>query len=66
MIFFSESALRNAVENFLVHYHTERPHQGLDHKILQPGDEVGQQVGTIECRERLGGMLKYYYRETAA
>jgi hypothetical protein len=26
---------------------------------------VGQVVGNIECRERLGGMLRYYYRDAA-
>ena len=30
--------------------------------ILQPGPEVGQKVGVIACRERLGGLLKYYHR----
>jgi len=34
----------------------------LENKIIDPGDEVGQ-VGQIKCRERLGGILKYYYRD---
>ena len=25
----------------------------------------GQSTGEIRCRERLGGMLRYYYREAA-
>jgi hypothetical protein len=33
----------------------------LDNQIIQPGDEVGQSTGQIECRERLGGMLHYYH-----
>ena len=65
MIFFSETALRNATTEFLLHYHGERAHQGLDHQILQPGPEVGQKVGAIACRERLGGLLKYYHRKAA-
>jgi putative transposase len=65
MIFFGEAALRKAVEDYLAHYHSERNHQGLDHKILQPGTEVCQTVGAIECRERLGGLLKYYHRKAA-
>ena len=40
-------------------------HQGLDHQILEPGPEVGQQAGDIVCRERLGGLLKYYHRQAA-
>jgi hypothetical protein len=56
---------RLAVEQFLIHYHTERANQGLDHQILEPGPEAGQQAGVIMCRERLGGLLKYYYWEAA-
>jgi len=65
MIFFGEQALRNAVNSYLEHYHTQRNHQGLAHKIIDPGPEVGQVAGTIECRERLGGLLNYYYRKAA-
>ena len=65
MIFFGEKSLRRAVTAFFKHYHGERNHQGLDNQIIEPGDEVGQVVGNIECRERLGGMLRYYYRDAA-
>ena len=57
--------LSNAVRQFLTHYHTERNHQSLDNKIIQPGDEVGRHEGDVQSRERLGGMLRYYYREAA-
>ena len=65
MIFFGDAMLRNAVLQFLDHYHRERNHQGLDNRILMPGAEVGQMTGTLECRERLGGLLRYYYRAAA-
>ena len=65
MIFFGENSLRNAVREFLAHYHGERNHQGLNNKIIDPGEEVGQIGGSIECRERLGGMLRYYHRKAA-
>jgi putative transposase len=65
MIFFGERSLRNACNEFLLHYHEERNHQGLGNNILEPGDEVGSIVGKIECRERLGGLLRYYYRDAA-
>jgi hypothetical protein len=29
------------------------------------GEEVGAVAGKIACRERLGGMLRYYYRDAA-
>lgn len=65
MIFFGENSLRKAIKVFLVHYHEERNHQGLENKLIEPGDEVGRVAGKVACRERLGGMLRYYYREAA-
>ena len=65
MIFFGEKPLQNAVADFLAHYHQERNHQGLNNQLLQPGNEVGRIAGDVACRERLGGMLRYYYRQAA-
>ncbi|KKK80312.1 hypothetical protein LCGC14_2824740 [marine sediment metagenome] len=65
LIFFGENMLRNAVRQFLEHYHTERNHQSLDNKIIEPDDGVGQTTGEINCRERLGGILRYYHRTAA-
>jgi len=62
MIFFGDPSLRRAVKAFLIHYHDERNHQGLGNRIISPSDEVGATAGKIECRERLGGMLRYYHR----
>ena len=64
MIFFGENSLRTAVQEYLIHYHTERNHQGLDNKIIAP-DDVGQTDGEIERRQRLGGLLNYYHRQAA-
>jgi len=63
MIFFGEKSLRRAVTAYVEHYHTERNHQGLENRLIDA--EVGHVVGKIKCRERLGGMLKFYYREAA-
>jgi hypothetical protein len=62
MVFFGETMLRRAVSSYLDHYHRERNHQGLGNTVLEPGEEVGQADGQIECRERLGGLLRYYRR----
>jgi len=43
----------------------ERNHQGLDNRLIEPGEEVGSTDGEVACRERLGGMLRYYYRKAA-
>ena len=65
MVFFGEDSLRRAVSAYLGHYHTERNHQGLANLIIVPDRQVGDSEGNIECRERLGGMLKYYHRQAA-
>ena len=65
MIFLGEKSLRRAVTDYLEHYHAERNHQGLSNKIIERGNEVGAVSGKIECRERLGGLLNYYYRDAA-
>ena len=53
---------KTAVVGFLAHYHAERNHQRLDNRLIEPGEEVGSTAGEVACRERLGGMLRYYYR----
>jgi putative transposase len=65
IIFFGEKSLQNTVAEFLSHFHAERNHQGLGNRLIEPGDGVGRTTGEVECRERLGGMLRYYYRKTA-
>ena len=65
MIFFGERSLRRAVTEYLVHYHAERNHQGLENRLIDPNEEVGRSDGDVQCRERLGGMLRYYYRQAA-
>lgn len=65
MIFFGETSLRRAVSDYLDHYHEERNHQGLGNQIIGPGDEVGRTEGDVQCRKRLGGLLRYYYRDAA-
>ena len=65
MVFFGQRSLERALREFVAHYHGERNHQGLANRIIDPDGEVGQTVGEIHCRERLGGMLRHYHREAA-
>jgi putative transposase len=65
IVFFGENALRRAITAYLDHYHSERNHQGLCNQLIEPGDDVGRETGKIKCRDRLGGMLRYYYRAAA-
>jgi len=48
MIFFGQNSLRNAVLEFLAHYHRERNHQGMANRILDPGREVGWRQGKLQ------------------
>lgn len=65
MIFLGEDHLRRVVGEYLEYYQGERNHQGLDGRIIEPRSEVGAAVGKVRRRQRLGGMLNYYYRDAA-
>ncbi len=67
LILFGEGSLRRALTQFQEHYHSERNHQGKGNVLLFPrADELLKSSGSsIECRERLGGLLKYYQRRAA-
>ena len=65
MVFFGEKSLRKAAGQFLVHYHQERNHQGLGNRLIEARKEVSRTVGEVQCRQRLGGLLRYYCREAA-
>ena len=65
MILIGESSLHRAVSQFVLHYHGERNHQGLENKIIRPEFPAFPSEGDVCCRKRLGGLLRYYYREAA-
>ena len=66
LILFGEASLRRALTQFTEHYHAERNHQGKGNPLLFPSAEQRSQRGpSIGCRERLGGLLKYYHRRAA-
>lgn len=65
LIFFGENSLRRAVNEFVRHYHEERNHQALGNRLIEPEDGVGKTTGELCCQERLGGLLRYYYRQAA-
>jgi putative transposase len=63
MILFGEGAVRKATAEFMAHYHSER--QGLDNTLICPEPEHAGAKGEVHRRERLGGLLNYYYRKAA-
>lgn len=67
LVLFGERSLRHALSQYVSHFHTERNHQGQGNVILfpEPADRIGEGAGEIRTRERLGGLLKFYYRQAA-
>jgi hypothetical protein len=57
--------LRNAIREFVEHYHRERNHQGLGNRLIVPMEMKAETPGAVERRQRLGGLLNYYYRKAA-
>ena len=67
LILFGEASLRHVLSEYLVHFHRERNHQGKGNVLLFPAaTQAKNRVdGSVGCKERLGGLLKYYHREAA-
>jgi putative transposase len=65
LILFGERSLRRALECYLVHYHAERNHQGKGNVLLFPQLTKTIRQGPVQCRERVGGLLRYYHQEAA-
>jgi len=61
LILFGERRLLHVLKEFVAHYHEERNHQGLDNDLIAPAPRA---IGSarVRCRERLGGLLRYYYQ----
>jgi transposase InsO family protein len=66
LILFGEASLRHALTQYVEHFHHERNHQGKDNVRLFPAvSQSPAREGSIQCRDRLGGLLKYYERQAA-
>ena len=65
MIFFGEPSLRKATREFAAHYHTERNHQGLNNRLIEPDRRDESTLAVVRCVQRLGGMLSFYHRAAA-
>ena len=59
LIFFGESSLRRAIRDFTAHSHSERNHQGVANRLIQPDPDHLVNTSAVQCRERLGGRLNY-------
>ena len=53
-----ERHLRHLLTEYLIHYHQERNHQGLDNGIIAPEPvDANPGLGIVRRRERIGGLL---------
>jgi len=78
-VVFGEAHLDHLCKEYQAYYHTERPHQSKDNELLAPQPAVPKRkkpkgrpkspdlptLRDVHCRERLGGLLKHYYRKAA-
>ena len=64
MVLLGEAHLRTAALQYLEHYHRERPHQGLRNELLVAHERILPN-GSVKRRQRLGGLLNFYYHEAA-
>jgi hypothetical protein len=68
LMLFGESSLRHTLREYLVHYNAERNHQGKGNILLFPSPITRSNQcrdPKIHNRERLGGLLRYYYLDAA-
>ena len=65
IVFFGEASLRRAIHQFTEHYRMERNHQGLGNELIEPDTVPHLVAGPVRCRQRLGGLLRYYHRRVA-
>ena len=65
VVLFGERSLRRALSEYVEHFHAERNHQGKGNILLFPRDMDVRREGSVQCRERLGGLLRYYHQEAA-
>jgi putative transposase len=63
IILFGERSLRRALSQYVEHYHDERNHQGKGNVLLFPRNtHIHHERQSVRCRERLGGLLRYYHK----
>ncbi len=53
------------INEYIGFYNGERFHQGMDNQLLAEHEARMNDDGEVSCRERLGGLLRYYYQQAA-
>ncbi|QDU28987.1 Integrase core domain protein [Anatilimnocola aggregata] len=70
-VIFGEKHMNHVCQEYLQHYHQERPHQGegIENELLirkqKPRQVAAISLSEVNCSERLGGLLKSYSSKAA-
>ena len=59
-----ERHLQRTLQEFATHYHHERNHQGLRNELIELR-HAQRPTGAVRRRQRVGGILNFYYRSAA-
>jgi putative transposase len=63
LILLGEASLKRALNEYVMHFHGERNHQGKGNVLLFPEPADSGSTGRrVACRQRLGGLLRYHAR----
>jgi putative transposase len=71
---FGQQHFDHIVREYVDYYHDCRPHQGIGNALVtksrvQPDradpDAAPLDLSKIKCEQRLGGLLKHFYRDAA-
>jgi putative transposase len=65
LILIGEASPHRATLQSMLHYPHESNYQGFGNKIIRPEFGEFPREGDIRCRQRLGGLFRYYYRKAA-
>jgi putative transposase len=61
MVMLGERILSYAIQQYLAHYHSQRHRQGLGNHLILAEPGMPSYQGQVSRRDRLGGLLTYYY-----
>jgi len=65
MVMLGERSLHHVISQYLAHDHAERNHQGLGNHLIAPVSDLGSPSSQVRRRDRLSGLLRYYYHDAA-
>ena len=64
VVLIGERSLRRTLRQYERHYNAERTHQGIGNRLIN-GEKRASTAGSVRCRPRLGGLLRFYRRASA-